>query len=334
MKINNETKVGILAVVAIFLLVLGFNFLKGKSIFSKQPTIYAVFKNLGGLEKSNVVKINGLAVGTVYNLTPTNKEVDSILIEIHLNRDLNIPENSLAFIDASLVGASYIAIEKGDSRKFLNYGDTISTRLEGGLIADLKTQLTPTITRVNQTVDSLKLVLGSINSLFDPTTNANLKSTIEHLAVSTAYLQRMLNTESGMIAQTMGNLNSVTGNLAKNNEGIAQSIRNVELTTGNLANARIQQTVAALEGTINEMKGTVTKLDQNLNSNKGTLGRLMNDQKLYDQMNRSALSLEILLDDFRVHPKRYVNISVFGGKGKPDALTSPAIKDTIAVSAK
>jgi phospholipid/cholesterol/gamma-HCH transport system substrate-binding protein len=334
MKINNETKVGILAVVAIFLLVLGFNFLKGKSIFKKQPTLYAVFNNLGGLEKSNIVKINGLAVGTVYNLTPTNKQVDSILVEIHLNRDLDIPDNSVAFIDASLVGSSYIAIEKGDSRTFLQYGDTVGTRLEGGLIADLKTQLTPTITRVNQTVDSLKSVLTNVNSLFNPTTNAHLRATIEHLAVSTAYLQKMLNTENGMIAQTVGNLNSVTGNLARNNDGIAQSIRNVEITTGNLANARIQQTMAALEGTITEMKGTITKLDQNLNSNKGTLGRLMNDQKLYDQMNRSALSLEILLDDFRVHPKRYVNISVFGGKGKPEALTSPAIKDTIPVSAK
>jgi phospholipid/cholesterol/gamma-HCH transport system substrate-binding protein len=334
MKINNETKVGILAVVAIFLLVLGFNFLKGKSIFRKQPTMYAVFTNLGGLEKSNIVKINGLAVGTVYNLTPTNKEVDSILVEIHLNRELNIPENSLAFIDASLVGSSYIAIEKGDSRKFLDYGDTIRTRIEGGLIADLKTQLTPTITKVNQTVDSLRSVLTNINSLFDPNTNNNLKSTIEHLAVSTAYLQKMLNTDNGMIAQTVGNLNSITGNLAKNNDGIAQSIRNVELTTGNLANARIQQTMAALEGTINEMKGTISKLDENLNSNKGTLGRLMNDQKLYEQMNRSALSLEILLDDLRVHPKRYVNISVFGRKGTPEALTSPAIKDTLPVSAK
>ncbi|HVG16764.1 MAG TPA: MlaD family protein [Chitinophagaceae bacterium] len=334
MKINNETKVGILAVVAIFLLVLGFNFLKGKSIFSKQPTMYAVFTNLGGLEKSNIVKINGLAVGTVYNLTPTNKEVDSILVEIHLNRELSIPENSLAYIDASLVGSSYIAIEKGDSRTFLEYGDTIRTRIEGGLIADIKTQLTPTITKVNQTVDSLKSVLSNINSILDPATNNNLKSTVEHLAVSTAYLQKMLNTESGMIAQTLGNLNSVTGNLAKNNDGIAQSIRNVEITTGNLANARIQQTVAALEGTINEMKGTISKLDENLNSNKGTLGRLMNDQKLYEQMNRSALSLEILLDDLRVHPKRYVNVSVFGRKGTPEALTSPAIKDTIPVSAK
>lgn len=329
MKINNETKVGILAVVAILVLVFGFNFLKGQQIFNKQPTLYAIFKNLGSLEKSNLVKINGLPIGTVYDFEPTNKEVDSIRVEIHLNRDVQIPSNSVALIDGSVLGAAYITIEKGPANTFLKSGDTITTRLDPGLIANLKTQITPTIERVNETVDSLKMVLGSVNSLLDPSTNGNIKTMIANLAVSSAYLQRMLNTETGMVAQAVGNLNSVTGNLARNNENVSQAIRNVETTTGNLANARIQETVAALEGTVTELKGTITRLDKNLNSSTGTLGKLMNDQKLYDQMNRAALSLEILLDDLRVHPKRYVNISVFGGKNKADALTSPVVKDTL-----
>lgn len=332
MKINNETKVGILAVVAVLLLVAGFNFLKGRKLFSRQPVLFAVFQNLGSLEKSNVVKINGLPVGTVYDYAPSNRSVDSIIVEIHLSRDVNIPANSVAFIDGSLVGASFITIEKGNAADVLKSGDTLNTRFDAGLIGDLKTQLAPTITRVNETVDSLKLVLGSIHSIFDPGTNTNLKSMIHSLAVSSSHLQRLLNAETGMVAQTVGNLNELTGNLAKNNDHIAQSIRNVEITTGNLANARIQETVAALEGTITELKNTVTRLDKNINSNNGTLGKLMNDQKLYEQMNKAALSLEILLDDLRVHPKRYVNISLFGGKNKPDPLTSPVAKDTISTA--
>ena len=330
MKLNNETKVGILAVVAILLLVIGFNFLKGRKIFSRQPVLYAIFENLGSLEKSNVVKINGLPIGTVYDYAPTNQAVDSIIVEIHLNRDVRIPANSIAFIDGSLVGASFITIEKGSDNAFLKSGDTLNTRFDAGLIGDLKSQLAPTITRVNETVDSLKLVLGSIHSIFDPSTNGNVKSMIQSLSVSSAHLQKLLNAETGMIAQTVGNLNSVAGNIARNNDHIAQSLRNVEITTGNLANARVQETVAALEGTITELKNTVGRFDKNINSNNGTLGRLMNDQKLYEQMNRAALSLEILLDDLRVHPKRYVNISLFGGKNKPDPLTSPVAKDTLS----
>jgi phospholipid/cholesterol/gamma-HCH transport system substrate-binding protein len=155
------------------------------------------------------------------------------------------------------------------------------------------------------------------------------------MTITSGHLQELLNAQSGALAQSLNNLNSVTGNLAKSNDAISSSIRNVEVTTSNLANARIQETVAALESTITELKGSAaglrTSVDK-INSPNGTLGALMNDRKLYDQLNKAALGLEILLDDVRIHPKRYVNISVFGGKGKPDALTSPALKDTIPQS--
>lgn len=332
MKINNETKVGMLALVAVILLVLGFNFLKGSRLLNKQPSVFAVFKDIGSLEKANAVKINGLTIGSVYNFAPTNKEVDGIIVEIHMSRDVVIPANSVAFIDGSLVGAAFIKIEKGDANAFLQPGDTLNTSLTGGLIADIKTQLSPTITRVNDVADSLKAVLGSVNRIFDPSTNANLQTMIGSLAQSSAHLQRLLNAETGMIAQAVGSLNSVTGNLARNNEQISSSIRNIELTTANLANAPIQQTVAALQTTIEQLKTTITRLDANVNNSNGTLGKLMNDKQLYDQLNKAALSLEILLDDVRLHPKRYVNISVFGGKNKPDPLTSPSAKDTVAIT--
>ena len=334
MKISNEAKVGILAVVAILVLVLGFNFLKGKSLFSKTPTIYAVFANLGGLEKSNQVKINGLAVGTVYNFAPKDKEVSSIIVEIHLTRDINIPLNSIAFIDASLVGASHITIEKGDVNEYLKSGDTISTKIEGGIIGDLKTQLTPTLTRINQTLDSLRRAISGISAIFDPATNSNVQTLVARMAISSAHLQELLNAQTGALAKSLNNLNSVTGNLAKNNETISSSLRNVEVTTTKLANAPIEETLQDLQSTINEFKGTATELKNTitqLNSKDGSLGLLMNDRKLYDQINKVALSAEILVDDIRLHPKRYVNISLIGGRSKPDPITSPSLKDTIPI---
>jgi phospholipid/cholesterol/gamma-HCH transport system substrate-binding protein len=334
MKISNEAKVGILAIAAILVLLFGFNFLKGKNIFSRAPTIYAVFENIGSLKKADEVKINGLPVGTVYNLIPTDREVNKIVVEIHLNRDFNIPRNSLAIINGAIggLGNSYIEIEKGNANTYLEPGDTISTRLDQGLMASLQSQLTPTVTRVNQTLDSLKLTIGNLNSIFDPTTNSNLQTLIARLTVTSAHLQTMLNAQSGALAQSLNNMNAVTGNLAKNNDAITSSIRNVEVTTSNLANARIQETVAALEGTIGELRTTAAELNNSINrinSNDGTLGALMNDRKLYDQFSRTALGLEILLDDLRMHPKRYVNISVFGGKSNGEPLTSPAVKDTV-----
>jgi phospholipid/cholesterol/gamma-HCH transport system substrate-binding protein len=337
MKLSNETKVGVLAIASIVILVLGFNFLKGKSLFSKTPVLYAEFSNIGSLEKSNAVKINGLPIGTVYNMVPKDKEVNRIVVEIHLSRDVSIPKNSVAFIDGGLLGGSYINVTKGDANNYLAFGDTISTRLEQGMMSDLKAQVTPTLLRVNETLDTLKYTLSSVNDIFDPNTKNNLRSMITNLTISSAHLQHLLNTQSGMLAQSLGNLNSVTGNLARNNDAITSTIRNVEVTTSNLANANIQGTVAALQGTIKEFQTTVAKL----NSSNGSIGLLMNDRKLYDQLqtaasrlHTTALSAEILLDDIRVHPKRYVNISVFGGRNKGEPLTSPVLKDTVPVKLK
>ena len=334
MKLSNETKVGLLAIVSILILVLGFNFLKGKSLFSKTPVLFAEFSNIGALEKSNAVKINGLPVGTVYSMNPKDKEVNKIVVEIHLSRDVSIPENSIAFIDGPLVGGSFINITKGDANQYLASGDTISTRLDEGLMSDIKAQVTPTITRVNETLDSLKITIGSMNDIFDPNTRNNLRTLIAQLTISSAHLQQMLNAQNGLLAQSLGNINSVTANLARNNDAVTSSIRNVEVMTSKLANANIDGTVAALQGTIEELKSTIS----NINTNKGTLGMLMNDRALYDRLdgmasrlNTVALSAEILFDDIRLHPKRYVNISVFGGKNKGEPLTSPLVKDTIPV---
>jgi len=333
MKLSNETKVGLLAIVSILVLVLGFNFLKGKSLFSRTPVLFAEFSNIGGLEKSNQVKINGLPIGAVYTMVPKDREVNKIVVEIHLSREVSIPKNSVAFIDGPLVGGAFINIAKGNAKGgYLESGDTISTRLDMGLLNYIKAQLTPTLTRVNETLDTLKQTIGSVNDIFDPNTKNNLRGLITNLTLSSAHLQHLLNAQSGMLSRSLSNINDVTGNLARNNDAVTSSIRNVEVTTSKLANSNIEGTIAALQGTINELRNTVSSF----NTNKGTLGLLMNDRALYDRLdnmtnrlNTTALSAEILLDDIRTHPKRYVNLSVFGGKNKGEPLTSPILKDTV-----
>jgi phospholipid/cholesterol/gamma-HCH transport system substrate-binding protein len=335
MKFSNETKVGILAIVSIIVLVLGYNFLKGSQVFSKAPVLYAEFSEIGTLEKSNEVKINGLPVGTVYDMKPKDKEINKIIVEIHLNREVNIPSNSIAYIDGPILGGTFINVAKGTTKTYLQNGDTISTRLDQDIFTDLKAQVTPTITRVNQTLDSLKITIGSLNDVFDPNTRNNLRTMINNLTITSAHLQQLMNAQSGALGQSLQNMNSVSGNLARNNDAISSSIRNVEVTTSNLARANIEGTVATLQATIAEFQATINRL----NSSNGSIGLLMNDRQLYDRMsaitdrmNTAALSAEILLDDIKVHPKRYVNFSLFGGRNKGEPLTSPLIKDSVPVS--
>jgi phospholipid/cholesterol/gamma-HCH transport system substrate-binding protein len=160
MKISNETKVGVLTITALTLLILGFNFLKGKDLFNRSKKIYAVFTDLGTLEKSNEVKINGLPIGKVYNLTEKDIDVTGIVVTINLSRVVNIPKNSIAYISSGLVGSSSIIIEKGDAKEYLKPGDTLLTRLDNGILGDVKAQLNPTLNKVRGTLDSLSTVLG------------------------------------------------------------------------------------------------------------------------------------------------------------------------------
>ncbi len=332
MKFSNEVKVGILAIVAIIILVLGFNFLKGQSVFNKPFVLYARFPDIGSLEKSNQVRINGLSVGTVREFKPADREVNSIIVELQVDKDILIPRNSIALIDGSVLGSAYISIQKGTINSYLQSGDTITTRLDMSLLSDLKAQVAPTLARLNETFDSLKVTIGGLNSIFDPNTKNNLRDLISNLTLTSSELAQLLDVQQGAMAQALQNINAITGNLARNNDVINSSLRNVEVTTSRLANANIEGVVSALQSTIGELRTTVSRF----NTNDGTLGLLMNDRQLYDKLNgvsnrldKVALSAEILFDDIRVHPKRYVNISVFGGKKGAEPITSPAPKDTI-----
>jgi len=326
MKISNETKVGVLTIAALTFLILGFNFLKGNNVFSKNKRLYAVFTDIGALDKSNAVKIRGLQVGSVYDIDATNKNLDGIVITINWTRDINIPVNSSASIVASFVGSPYINIEMGDSKQFLRNKDTLITRIKSGVFGDLTSQVSPTLSKARTAIDSLTVVLGSVNRLFDPSTKNNVQGIIANLLVSSANLQKLLNTETGLLAKTVTNLNEVTGNLKTNNDTINSILHNVNSTTQHFAALNFKQTMDSVQASVNQLNAILYKV----NHNDGTLGLLMNDRKLYDHLRNTALGLEILVDDIKVHPKRYVNISVFGKKDKGDYLTSPAKKDTLS----
>jgi len=325
MKISNETKVGVLTIVALTLLILGFNFLKGNSMFGKSKQLYAVFNEVGSLEKSNEVKIKGNAIGKVYDKKFTDKNASGIIVTINLASDLNIPSNSVAYISSPLTGSAYINIQLGDATTYLKNGDTIETKLTGGLLGDLTSQVSPTLEKARTAIDTLTAVLGSVNKLFDPYTKNNIQGIITNLLASTASLQRLLNVETGLLAKTMGNLNDVTGNLKNNNDTINSILHNVNSTTQQLASLNLQRTMDSVQATVNQLNAVMYRI----NHNNGTLGLLMNDRALYDNLRNTALGLEILVDDIKVHPKRYVNVSVFGKKDKGNYLTSPAKKDTL-----
>ncbi len=326
MKVSNETKVGALAAVSITLLILGFNFLKGKNLLSKANTeIYAVFQKVDGLNVANPVTINGLQIGKVYEMREKDRELSGIVVTINLIKDVDIPKNSFATISSDLLGAATLTITRGDGKDLMTNGDTLLTQNTSGFIDGIKASLNPALTSVNGAVQSLDSLLKVIGTYFDPATKNNFHAIIGNLTKSSAELQIMLNSQTGNLAKTLGNVNAFTANLAKNNNKIDTTLNNLAQASGKFANIKIDETLSSLQGAVNELKAVVAKA----NSKDGSIGLLLNDPKLYRNLESTTYKLNILLDDFRTHPKRYVNVSVFGGKkDKTGSLTAPLVDDS------
>ena len=324
MKVSNETKVGALTIIALALLFIGFNYLKGRDLFAPSKKIYAVFTDLGSLEKSNEVKINGLPVGTVYQKQEKDKNVSAIVVTINLTRDINIPKNSVAYIASSLVGSSFIVIERGNESNMMQDSDTIETRMESGLLGDVKAQLDPTISSVRGILDSLKKTLGSVNDVLNASTRQNLRETISNLNLVSTALSNYLQ-ENGPIDQSLESLSGLTKRLNKSAEAINQTADNASKFTSTLASLPLKSTIDTLAIVIENLRGITTSLQKG----EGTAGALLKDRQLYSQLEQTLLSTEILLDDLRTHPKRYVSFSVFGKKDKSTPLNSPTVKDTL-----
>lgn len=325
MNISNETKVGALAIVVIVFFILGFGFLKGKKIFNKEMTLYAKYSNVQGLTTSNPVVINGLEVGKV-NEVSHDKNMRELLVTISVNKDINIPQNSLALIIPSPLSATKIEIKLGNSPNFLKNNDTLNTDINKGLLDDIMQKVDPVLFEVKKAVGTLDSLLSNVNSVLDQDTKANinmmvknLKSISESILTSSHSLENMLDNKGGSLAKTLNNANTFSENLASNNQRINNILANLDQTSGKLSRIDLEKAISGLDSTMAELKKSISKI----NSKEGTAGMIMNDPTLYNNLSATSNKLNTLLDDVRLHPKRYISVSVFGKKDKDIPLSSP-----------
>ena len=299
MKVSNETKIGALTVIAITLLILGFNFLKGKNLIEKKATIYIAFEKVNGLNMADMIKINGLKV-----------------VAFHLTRAINIPNDSYAQVITNPLGSSFIELVLGKSTTFVKDGDTLKSVQTKGLVQDLQDKLEPTIENLNKTLSSLDETVKRVGNVFDEEAKQNIGKTLKELALATDQINSMLAPGKGSIAKSVENIAGISGNLKNNNDSITMIIGNLTKVSRDISNSEIGNTIKQLEN-------ASVNLNQILNGikeGKGSLGMLTKDEALYKNLTSTSNSLNILLQDLRLHPKRYVQVSVFGKKEKTSPL--------------
>ncbi|RAK02236.1 phospholipid/cholesterol/gamma-HCH transport system substrate-binding protein [Larkinella arboricola] len=324
MKLSKEAKVGILAVVTLAMLYFGFNFLKGSDIFSRSNKYLVVYDNVDGLTASNPVQLNGLSVGRVDRIEILPTRSNQLLVTLDIDKQIKIGQGSKAVLaDAGVLGGKVIILQIKPSNTSLESGDTLVSGKEAGITALIKEKTLPVL----NSVDSLTFNLNRIVKQFDRT-GLILNKTLEGVEATTGTLQLTVGENRESIRRLMANLSSLSASLAETEKQVKPLLAKANTFADSLNALKLGQTLASA----NQSIGTLQQMLADINSGKGTLGKLKGDEALYRNVNGATASLEKLLTDFRENPKRYVHFSLFGRKEKKSAATTPAQSATVIVS--
>lgn len=308
MKYSKEIKIGLFALVSFVILYTGINYLRGTPILSGQSTYYVVFNESDGLVKSAPVVYKGFKIGMVRKIN-FDQENDRIIVSFIASNEFKIPTTAEITIESDgLLGGKVIALKwppKPDA--FFKEKDTLFGTNNSSLTEMLTEELLPMKDNLQSLLKNLDSISSHVNQLF---ASGNMQQTLEHTANASKKLDQMLASESQKLSIILGNVQSITDNLNKNNGQLTHIFANMASITDSLAKADLVQTLNHAKKTLEETQIAMQKI----NKGEGSLGLLLNDKKLYDNLNQSASNLDKLMIDLRANPNRYVHFSLFGRK--------------------
>lgn len=310
MKLSNEFKVGLMAASALVVLLLGYSFLKGSSVFSKDTLIHANYDRVDGLAVSKPIMINGFQIGRVdhMKLLPNG----SIDVTLRINSGYSIPINSVARLESvDLLGNKAVIMDMGNSTQMIENGGTINTNIAKNLLE----QVEPVQKKAEVMIAKTDTILSNLNEILNDNFKNNIQSSFKSIANTLANLEKtstqvndIVGGERTKIATILNNVQSITENLNNNNSKINEILANASKLSDKIAAANFTSTIDNANKAIADFQSIATKI----NSGQGTIGLLLKDENLYRNLQYSSASLNNLLIDFKANPKRYVHFSVFG----------------------
>lgn len=306
LNIPKEIKTAVLVIASIALFIWGYSYLKGTDLLQRNKILLAQYDNVDGLAVSAPVTISGLNIGKVSKITIDNA-TGKVNVEMQINTDFPIRKSSTAEIYApSPIGGKQIAILLGKEGAIAVSGDALFASRKLGLTDEVAKQIVPLKDKISKLLDNANVMLENVNQVLDAKSKENLKTSISNLNETLAQFK-----------DTSGHINSI---LADNETKISGSMNNIEKMTANfskisdsLEKENLGKTVQSLQKTLEN----VNKVMDDLQAGNGTMGKLLKDEGLYTNLNKTSKELELLLQDLRLNPTRYINVSVFGKKNKP-----------------
>lgn len=306
MKLSREIKTGIIVIGGILLFILGFSYLKSTPLFDNSKTLYAVYDHVGGLQPGTQVSINGFNVGSVNDIKFKDAS-GKLIVTFSVNNDFSFSKNSKAELyDTGIIGGKGIQIkpvfDDGPSAKS---GDTLVTNTRPGLTDLLQQKLTPLQLKVEDAFTNADSLLMNVNQILDTKAKRDLQESLSGLNSTISSFKRSADILSNILSDNQSKLDSSMMNFQK----LTYNFANL---SDSLNNAGLGRTLASLESTVANLDRVLSGIERG----DGTLGKLMQDEELYSNLNNASKELDLLLQDFRLNPKRYVNVSVFGKKQK------------------
>lgn len=309
-KISREFKTGVVAILVISLFIWGYNYLKGYNLFDgPSDTYFTRYNNVQGLNTASPVTVNGYTIGKIVDIdfdTDPDKQGE-LIVEFSITEPFTFSKNSVARIySASLMGGKSLAIIPSYVGETAEPGDFLKGEIESDIFSSVGEKLNPLQAKLERVITSADSLLVHVNSILNPTSRMHINNSIANLDATMENLKRLtLNAELLVIA---------------NRQSLQNSVNNVENITGNfsklsdtLVQADIGAMIAKLDATIENIEG----ITEGLENGEGSLGKFIKDDAVYVNLDKATKELGELLEDFKLHPKRYVNVSVFGKKEKP-----------------
>lgn len=322
MKISKEFKIGIVVTAAIGFFIWGFNFLKGSNLFTHKYELYAVYPKIDGLIEANPLLVNGFKVGqinTISLIQGKNGEY-GVLVKFLLTEDVKIPKHSIAkAVSSDLLGSKAVEIIYSNETEFVQSGDTLIAETEEGLKTAVSKQLAPLQKKIEGLLSSVDSVMTIVEVVLNDKTRENLsksfesiKKAIESLEQTAYRLDDLVESEKTKISGILTKLNTLAGMLEKNTGKIDNIIGNFSNLSDSLAKSNLKGAIDEADKTLAELN----KLVAQINSGQGTLGKLVKNDSLYNNLNKASDDLDKLMKDLRINPERYIHFSVFGRKDK------------------
>jgi phospholipid/cholesterol/gamma-HCH transport system substrate-binding protein len=316
LKISKEIKTGLVVLVSIALFIWGFSYIQGENLFEKSRVFYAEYDNVQGLQTSGGVTINGLKVGKIDNISFHPKKIGRLVVKFSLENEFQFSKTSIAQIySPDFISGKSIKILPSFDGVIAVSGDTLVANVEIDILGSIGNQLVPLEAKISSFVANADSLLKSFNEVFDQEGKTNLKQALAKLNTTLSTFNNAGKSISYMMADG-GKIDSIL-------QGAQIASNNLADLTDSLNNANLAGTIKKLESTLNSFNNILKDVD----SGKGSIGKLIKDDGLYNNFEGATKEMEALLREMKLNPKRFVHFSLFGKKPKPYKTESEEQKE-------